>query len=141
MEKDRSETVAELEQVRRQLYEELAKVGDFRRGSLAASYRKCGKKNCACAKSSHSGHLRYMWSTTTKGNRSVAKTIRLGEELEKASQEQRNYHEFQRLMRELVEVNERICQLRPASPVSDENELELMKKKQRRRFAVKLRRK
>ena len=69
-----------------------------------------------------------MWSTTTKGNRSVAKTIRLGEELEKASREQSNYHEFQRVVTELVEVNEKICQLRPASPVADENELELMKK-------------
>ena len=92
-----SKTVAELEQMRRQLYEQLARVGDFRRGSLAASYRKCGKKNCACAKSSHSGRIRYMWSTTTKGIRSVAKTIRLGEELEKASREQSNHHEFQGL--------------------------------------------
>ena len=136
-----SKTLAEMEQMRSQLYEQLARVGDFRRGSVAASYRRCGKKNCACAKSSHSGHIRYMWSTTTKGNRSVAKTIRLGEELEKASREQSNYHEFQRLMGELVEVNEKICQLRPASPVADENELELMKKKQRRRFAGKQRRK
>jgi hypothetical protein len=93
------ETLAELEEVRRRLYAQLTKVGDFRRGSLGASYRKCGKKNCACAKASHRGHLRYMWSTTTKGNRSMAKTIRLGVELEKASEEQKNYQEFQRLLK------------------------------------------
>jgi len=135
------ETLAELEEVRRRLYAQLTKVGDFRRGSLAASYRKCGKKNCACAKASHPGHLRYMWSTTTKGNRSMAKTIRLGVELEKASEEQKNYQEFQRLLKEVVEVNEKICQLRPLREVADEEELEALKKKQQRRFAGKRSRK
>jgi uncharacterized protein DUF6788 len=136
-----AETLAELEEVRRRLYAQLTKVGDFRRGSLAASYRKCGKKNCACAKAPHPGHLRYMWSTTTKGNRSMAKTIRLGVELEKASEEQKNYQEFQRLLKEVVEVNEKICQLRPLREVADEEELEAMKKKQQRRFAGKRSRK
>ena len=135
------ETLAELEEVRRRLYAQLTKVGDFRKGSLAASYRKCGKKNCACAKASHPGHLRYMWSTTTKGNRSMAKTIRLGVELEKASEEQKNYQEFQRLLKEVVEVNEKICQLRPLREVADEEELEALKKKQQRRFAGKRSRK
>lgn len=136
-----TETLAELEEVRRRLYAQLTKVGDFRKGSLAASYRKCGKKNCACAKASHPGHLRYMWSTTTKGNRSMAKTIRLGVGLEKASEEQKNYQEFQRLLKEVVEVNEKICQLRPLREVADEEELEALKKKQQRRFAGKRSRK
>lgn len=136
-----SETLRDLERRRKQLYEQLALVGDLRRGTVAASYRKCGKKNCACAKPSHPGHLRYMWSTTTKGNRSVAKTIRLGPDLEKASQEANNYREFQRLIRELVEVSEKICQLRPVREVTDEDELEMLKKKQRRQFAAKQRRK
>ena len=135
------ETLAELEEERRRLYAQLTKVGDFRKGSLAASYRRCGKKNCACAKASHPGHLRYMWSTTTKGNRSLAKTIRLGVELEKASEEQKNYQEFQRLLKAVVEVNEKICQLRPLRVVADEEELEALKKKQQRRFAGKRSRK
>jgi len=54
----------------------------------------------------------------------MAKTIRLGVELEKATEEQKNYQEFQRLLKEVVEVNEKICQLRPLREVADEEELE-----------------
>jgi hypothetical protein len=39
----------ELEAERDRLYEQLAGVGDFRRGSVSENYRKCGKPNCACA--------------------------------------------------------------------------------------------
>lgn len=134
-----SETMEGLERKRESLQERLAMVGDFHRGTVSASYRKCGKKNCACAKSAHRGHLRYQWSTTTKGNRSRAKNLRLGAELEKASQEAANYHEFLRLVRELVEVNEKICELRSVREIKDENELEALKKKQRSQFAVKQR--
>lgn len=134
-----SETMEGLERKRESLQEQLAMVGDFHRGTVSASYRKCGKKNCACAKSAHRGHLRYQWSTTTKGNQSRAKNLRLGAELEKASQEAANYHEFLRLVRELVEVNEKICELRSVREIKDENELEGLKKKQRRQFAVKQR--
>jgi hypothetical protein len=71
----------------------------------------------------------------------MAKTIRLGVELEKASEEQKNYQEFQRLLKEVVEVNEKICQLRPLREIADEEELEALKKKQQRRFAGKRSRK
>lgn len=133
------ETLEGLERRRKRLQEQLALVGDFHRGTVSAAYRKCGKKNCACAKSSHAGHLRYQWTTTTKGNRSLAKNLRLGAELQKASKEAANYHEFSRLVSELVEVNEKICELRPVKEIKDENELEALKKKQRRQFVVKQR--
>ena len=134
-----SETLEGLERKRKGLQERLATVGDFHRGTVSASFRKCGKKNCACAKSTQRGHLRYQWSTTTKGNRSRARNLRLGAELEKASREAASYHEFLRLVRELVEVNEEICELRPVREIKDENELEALKKKQRRQFAAKQR--
>ena len=49
-------SVSELEQQRAQLYARLAVTGDFRPGSLNATYRKCGKPNCACARPGHPGH-------------------------------------------------------------------------------------
>jgi hypothetical protein len=140
-EKAMTETLGELERKRRRLYEQMARLGDLRRGTISAGYRRCGKKNCACAKPGHPGHVRYQWSTTTKGNRSVAKTIGLGPALEKASEEERNYREFKRLIREVVEVNEKICEMRPVREVVDEEELEMMKKKLRRQYAGKRRRK
>ncbi|WP_425271500.1 DUF6788 family protein, partial [Mycobacterium innocens] len=33
----------DLEQQRARLYEQLAATGDFRRGSVSANYRRCGK--------------------------------------------------------------------------------------------------
>jgi len=134
-----SEELEGLERKRKQLQRQLASVGDFHRGTVSASYRKCGKKNCACAKSTHRGHLRYQWTTTTKGNRSRARNLRLGAEMEKATREAANYHEFLRLVGELVEVNEKICELRPVREINDEDEIEALKKKQRKQFAAKLR--
>lgn len=38
-----------LESRRESLFRKLEGVGDFRRGTIAVNYRKCGKKNCVCA--------------------------------------------------------------------------------------------
>lgn len=126
----------ELELKRKELLRRLTQLGEFRRGSVAAGTRKCGKKNCACAQPGRAGHPRYMWSTT-RGRRSEARTLRIGPELEKFTREVDNYRVFLELTRELVEVNEKICELRPVRQVEDEEELEAMKKKLQRRFARK----
>jgi hypothetical protein len=78
----------------------------------------------------------WRWSTT-RGRRSEARTLRIGPELEKFTREVDNYRVFLELTRELVEVNEKICELRPIKQVEDEEELEAMKKKLQRRFARK----
>jgi hypothetical protein len=41
----------------------------------------------------------------------------------------------------LIEINERICRLRPLRQIDDEQELEELKKKLQRKFASKRRRK
>lgn len=128
-----SEQIETLELKRKQLLRKLSLVGDFRRGNLAAGTRKCGKKNCACAESNHPGHPRYLWSTT-RGGRSEARTLRAGPELEKFAREVDNYRLFLELTRELIEVNEKICELRPARELEDEAELEALKKKLQRKF-------
>jgi hypothetical protein len=55
--------------------------------------------------------------------------------LEKFTQEVDNYRLFLELTRELMEVNEKICELRPVREVEDEAEMEALKKKLQRRFA------
>lgn len=44
------EQLDELEQTRIRLYAELATTGDFRRGSVTANYRRCGKPLSMIAK-------------------------------------------------------------------------------------------
>ncbi|HUY45782.1 MAG TPA: DUF6788 family protein [Streptosporangiaceae bacterium] len=41
-----SPLLAELEARRARLFERLAAIGDFRRGSISENYRRCGKPNC-----------------------------------------------------------------------------------------------
>jgi hypothetical protein len=133
-------SLEELECLRDRLRRELLEIGDFRPGTVYPSYRKCGKKNCACAKPGHPGHLQYL-RTTAKGGTNRAQTLRMGPELEKAVKEAENYRQFVKLCRELVETNERICALHPVRKVKDLEEFEALKKKLQKQFAGRLRKK
>ena len=129
------ETLEGLDQRRQQLYQQLELLGDFRPGMISVNYRKCGKGNCACAEPDHPGHgPQYLWNTTQNG-KSRAQSVRLGPELEKVSQELENYARFVALCHDLVEVNERICQLRPVPEVEEERELEQLKKKLQKKYS------
>jgi uncharacterized protein DUF6788 len=111
---------SELEQQRAQLYARLAATGDFRPGSINATYRKCGKPNCACARPGHPGHgPRWLW-TRSAGGRTRSRQLAAAE-VDKVRAELANYKEFTALAGQIVEVNEAICEARPvnsATPVS-----------------------
>src|SRR4030043_1004174 len=134
------ETLESLEAERRAVHRKLEGIGDFRRGIISVNYRKCGKKNCACAMPGHLGHgPQYLWNTTIKG-KSYAKSVRLGPELHKYMQETTRYGEFLRFSRELVQLNEKISDLRPVVEIEDKNEREALKKKLLGIFRKKLKR-
>ena len=130
-------SIQSLESRRTQLHRKLEAIGDFRRGTISVNFRKCGKSNCVCAQKDHPGHgPQYLWNASV-GGKTKAKSIPLGPELEKAEREVERYRKFDRLCLELVEVNDQICQLRPAPVIEDQNELEQLKKKLRRHFLKK----
>ena len=132
-----TETLEGLEAKRQGVIQAFAALGDFRRGTISANYRRCGKRNCACTRANHPGHgPQYLWNATI-GGKSRARNLRLGPELEKVGREVDTYRTFVRLCGELVEVNEQLCQLRPVREVPDARELTQLKKKLRRRFARK----
>ncbi|MCG6537273.1 MAG: hypothetical protein L7F78_21830 [Syntrophales bacterium LBB04] len=132
------ETLESLEAERKSLYQKMEEIGDFRRGIISANLRKCGRKNCSCAKPGHLGHgPQYLWNTTIKG-KSYAKSVRLGPELQKYMQETARYREFLRLCEELVHLNERISDLRPVVEIEDKKEREALKKKLQEIFRKKL---
>lgn len=132
-------TLETLEARRLDLYRQLAELGDFRPGTISVNYRKCGKKNCVCARPSHQGHgPQYLWNTTVKG-KSLAKNLRMGPELEKARQQAENYQFFLQLTRQMIEVNRKICELRPTLEIEDEEELDRLKKKLQKQFSRKSR--
>ena len=132
-----SETLLSLERRREVLYRRLERTGDFRRGIISVTYRKCGKKNCACAREGHPGHgPQHLWNTTIKG-KSYAKSLKVGPELKKYLDEISNYLSFLKICDKLVEVNERICNLRPVPEMKDDKELAELKKKLQKRFMEK----
>jgi hypothetical protein len=113
---DGPDELAGLERRRAELYADLARTGDFRRGSLNEVRRKCGKPNCACAALDHPGHGPQWNLTRTAGGRTRAVHLKPGPGLEKARREVAEYERFKDLVGQVTEVNEAICQARPAVP-------------------------
>jgi hypothetical protein len=105
----------DLERQRAELYEQLAGTADFRPGSVSETWRRCGKPNCACAAPDHPGHgPRYLW-TRSEGGRT--RTRQLGAaELGKVRRETAAYKQFVTVAEQIVQVNEAICEARPALP-------------------------
>jgi hypothetical protein len=135
------ETLESMETRRKSLYQKLEVMGDFRRGTISVNYRRCGKANCICTKPGHPGHgPQYLWNTTIKG-KSYAKNLKLGSELQKYMKETANYRNFLKLCEGLVDLNEKICDLRPVPKIEDKNEQEELKKKLQRFFKKRLKRK
>jgi hypothetical protein len=130
------ETLEDLERQKNELYRQLAELGDFRRGTISANYRKCGKAYCVCARAGHPGHgPQYLWNATIKG-KSRAQNLRLGAELEKVGREVENYRRVLQWWDQWIEVNEKICQRKPVNSIAEE-ELEELKKKLKRKYARK----
>ena len=113
---DSDDELARLELRRDELLAELAQVGDFRRGSLSAVFRKCGKPNCACAAPEHRGHGPQWNLTRRAGGRTVTLHLKPGPELDKVRREVAEYKRFRELRDKLAEVSEEICALRPVLP-------------------------
>jgi hypothetical protein len=112
------ESIDQLEQHRSHLYERLAETGDFRRGTIGATWRRCGKANCACADAAHPGHGPRHRLTRSLHGRTGSIELRSPAEMEKAAREVAAHKRFVALSQEIVEVNERICEARPVSPLA-----------------------
>lgn len=106
-------SLPELEAQRDRLYARLAAVGDFRRGSVTANYRRCGKPNCACADPEHPGHGPRMLWTRSEGRRKRVGRQLAAEEVGKVRAEIARHAEFEEISARIVEVNEEICEARP----------------------------
>ena len=108
-------SLAELEAERDRLYAQLAVVGDFRRGSVSENWRRCGKLNCACARPGHRGHgPRFLWTRNARGRGTVGRQLAAGE-VERVRREVARHAEFTSLCEQIAEVNEKICEARPAA--------------------------
>jgi hypothetical protein len=108
-----STSLAELEAARRTLLQQFTGLGDMRRGSVSAFTRKCGKPNCHCAQPNDPGHGPQYRLTRNLNGKTTTETFASATALRKARREVEEFHRFRELSRELLAVNEQICQRRP----------------------------
>jgi hypothetical protein len=91
----------------------IADLGDFRSGSISAISGRCGKPECRCHQPNQPGHGPNFRLTRKVNGKSVSETFASPAELRKAQREVDAFHRFRKLSQELLEVNEKICHLRP----------------------------
>lgn len=113
------ELLADLEEQRARLFEQLAATGDFRPGSINVTYRRCGKPNCACAQEGHRGHGPRYLLTRSEGGKTRSRQLK-GAEVEKVRREVANYREFLAVSEQIVEVSEAICEARQVAAATVE---------------------
>jgi hypothetical protein len=115
-----STSLSELEAQRERLKLRLSGLGDLRPGSLVERYRKCGKPNCHCAQPGEAGHGP-CWSLTHDVKGKTATRI-IPEALVPQTREQiAEYHRLRDLTRDLVDVNEKICEARIQSRKAEDD--------------------
>ena len=82
---------------------------------MSENWRRCVKPNCACAAPEHPGHEPRFFRTRSAGRRkTVARQLAAGE-VGKVRREIARHAEFATTVGQIIEVNEKIWEARPAA--------------------------
>jgi hypothetical protein len=107
------DSLSGLEQQRAAILAQIVNLGDFRSGSITAISGRCGKPECRCHQPNQPGHGPNYRLTRKVNGKTVSETFASPAELRKAQREVETFHQFRELSAELLEVNEKVCRLRP----------------------------
>ena len=114
--------LSRLEAKRSALLSSLANLQDMRRGSVVGAVRRCGKPSCHCAQPGDHGHGPQLRLTYKAAGKTVTKALSTPAAVRKAKQEIAEFRRFQQWSRELIDVSEQICRLRPVEQTLSEQE-------------------
>jgi hypothetical protein len=95
------------------LLRQISQLGDFQPGSITSAFRRCGKPGCHCATPNDPGHGPHFQLTQKVGGKTVTQNLPSPAALRKAEGEITEFRQFQSLTSQLVEVNRKVCRLRP----------------------------
>jgi hypothetical protein len=123
----------DLESRRSEIIQQLARLGDLRSGSISNTSGRCGKPNCHCHQPDQPLHGPNSRLTYKQQGKTITESLPTPAAQRKAEREIAEFRRFEQLVREFIEVNAKICRMRPTEqgpPVPQE-------KKRRRRPAKK----
>lgn len=126
------EGLSGLEARRAELLRSVTNLKDMRPGSIVGAVWRCGKPNCHCAEPDDPGHGPSLRLTYKRHGKTVTEALPTPAAVRKAQQETAEFRHFRELSRELVEISEQVCRLRPV-----EETLTPQEKKRPKRFARK----
>lgn len=112
-----NDSLPALEDHRAQTQLQISRLGDMRSGSITGTGGRCGKPNCHCHQPDDPGHGPFYRLTRKVEGKSVTETFATPAALRKAQQEVEEFHRFRQLSHDLLEVNEKICKLRPVEDI------------------------
>jgi hypothetical protein len=108
-----------LEAARSSVLRRIAQLEDMRPGSIVAAFRRCGKPNCHCALPDSLGHGPQLQFSYKKDNKTHTVNLANPAAFQKVEQEIAQYRNFEQLSRELIELNQQICEARPLNISSE----------------------
>ena len=108
-----TDSLSVLETQRAQTQLQISRLGDMRSGSITSTGGRCGNPGCHCHRPDDPGHGPFYRLTRKVSGKSVTETFPSATALRKAQREVEEFHRFRQLSHDLLEVNEKICKLRP----------------------------
>ena len=124
METRMPDLLIDLENRRASVQMRIAQLGDMRSGSITGTGGRCGNPNCHCHRPDDPGHGPYYRLTRKVKGKTVTETLSSAAGLAKARREVAQCRRFRELSEQLLDVSERICELRPVTetaPSAQEN--------------------
>ena len=129
------ESLTDLQKQRSTVVAQFARLGDLRPGCVTGIVRRCGKPSCHCAQPDDPGHGPTLRLTYKAEGKTISEALPTPAAVRKAEQEIAEFRNFHQLSRTFVEINEKICRLRPV----EEQPSSEQEKKRRKRFSKKSR--
>lgn len=122
---------------RSSLLRQISELGDFQPGSITHPSRTCGKPGCHCAKPNDPGHGPHAQLTQKVKGKTVTQNLPSQTALRKAETEIAAFRRFQKLTAELIDVNRKICRLRPVEEAARQPQEKKRLKRSNRKSPVK----
>jgi hypothetical protein len=116
------DSLAALEARRQALLDQISRLGDFRPGSITPTRGRCGNPRCHCHRPDDPGHGPNDRLTYKRKGKTITETFPTAVAQRKAQREIAEFRRFQQLSRDLLEVNEKICHLRPVPETAVEGQ-------------------